>query len=156
MSKPYFMEDIEITQPDKLLAMLRKGPVNFMMAREAGIKKSSCVILILRKLGHKISSEMVIGVLPNGKRGRYSQYVLGEKGHVPAVVYRRGQRKDSKKDCKVGDTVIYQGRPVMVMEIIEEGRRGQRSYISACPYHPRDGKPLRSVLIPVGTDWLNM
>lgn len=66
--------------------------------------------------------------------------------------YKRGQKAIRSKDCKVGDTVLHNGRKVMVTEILEEGTPGQRSYIAACYIH-KDGNPLRRTFVAVGTDW---
>lgn len=66
--------------------------------------------------------------------------------------YNRGQKAIRSKDCKVGDTVLHNGRKVMVTEILEEGSPGQRSYIACCAVHA-DGTPLKRTLVPCGTDW---
>jgi len=69
--------------------------------------------------------------------------------------YKRGRKEIRSKDCKVGDTVLHNGRPVMVIEILEEGSPGQRSYIAACAIH-KDGTPLRRTLIACGYEWENI
>lgn len=66
---------------------------------------------------------------------------------------KRGQKAIRSKDCKVGDTVLHQGKAVMVTEILEEGKPGQRSYIACCAIH-QDGTPLRRTLVACGTDWV--
>lgn len=86
-----------MTQQEKMLDLLRKGPVMAKQAHAAGIKKTSAVVCVLRQAGHKISSEMVKA---EGKI--YARYTLAASGPVKLS---RGKKANRAVDCKVGDTV---------------------------------------------------
>jgi len=134
-----------------VLDILAKGPLNKWQAVELKIVNLTDKISHLRKMGFEITSKLVS--YPGGQRGgKYAIYTL-------STGYRRGQKKVEKVfvreyTCDVGEIVRHGGRMVLVTQVLEQGReeKYERAFIAACPFHP-DGKPLRSVLIPCGTDW---
>jgi hypothetical protein len=142
------------------MACLKEGPLDTEQAKKLGIKKLPTIVWLLRKQGVEISRTWV-DLNVGGRIYKVGQYRLAGAPavFVPNPTYRRGKKKavksgERKMTCEVAEIVLHRGKRVMVTEILEPGVEGtaKRSYIAACPFH-KDGKPLRSVLIPCGTDW---
>jgi hypothetical protein len=126
-----------------------------MQSVKFGVPKLKSIICGLRKMGYKINCEMVKGVLPTGKRIMYGIYTLEEQKH-----YKRGQRKPENAktqeyNCKVGDDVWYNGKRVLVQEVLESGSESRKikAYIKGCFYHS-DGTPAERTNAFCGYDWV--
>jgi hypothetical protein len=144
------------------MACLQEGPLDTEQAKKLGIKKLPTIVWLLRKKGAVINTTWV-DLNVAGRIYKVGQYRLAGApagGKKPHPTYRRGKKATAKAGprkmtCEVGETVMHQGRKVMVTEILEPGVEGtaKRSYIAACALHHADGLPLRRVLVPCGVDW---
>ena len=129
-----------MTQAEKILSRLKTGGITTAEAMGMGIKRLSGRICQLRQAGHDIRAEVV---------AKKDQRIV-KRFYIPlAKNYKRGQKKKESATtreytCDLGDTVINQGKRVMVTEIIDQGSEAKRrrAYIKYCPFR-QDGTPMR-------------
>lgn len=139
-----------MTQAEKILSRLKTGGITTADAVGMGIKCLSGRICQLRQAGHDIRAEVV---------AKKDQRIVKRFYIHEAKNYKRGQKKKEhattrEYTCDLGDTVIHQGRRVLVTEIIDQGSESKqrRAYIKCCPI-TADGHPLRRCNVFCGTEW---